>query len=68
MTKLLNEKELSKILNVSVHFLQKKRRTGGLIPFRKIGSAVRYLRSDLENYLTQQRYDSTSEYSGGGND
>lgn len=63
--KLLNEREVSHMLGVSVYLLQKKRRTGNFIPFTKIGSAVRYFQKDVEAYLSKQRFDNTSQYDGG---
>lgn len=63
--KLVNEKEVACILGVSVHFLQKMRRMGGFIPYRKISSSVRYSLKDVEYYLQTQSYTSTSQYKGG---
>lgn len=66
---LLNEREVAYLLDVSIHFLQKKRRTGGFIPFTKLSKSVRYARKDVEAYLEERRFNSTAEYgSGGDND
>ena len=61
----LTEKEVAYILDVSVFFLQKKRRTGSFIPYVKIGRCVRYLKKDVYNWLEEQYYQSTSQYNGG---
>ena len=64
---LLNEQETSVILGCSVHKLQKDRRIGNSIPYCKIGRSVRYKLSDIENYIEQNMFNSTSEYKGGRN-
>ncbi len=38
----LDESQMAKAIDMSVHFLRKDRRTRRLIPFYKIGGAVRY--------------------------
>ena len=62
---LINEKEAALILGCSIHKMQKDRRVGSPIPFIKVGRSVRYKRKDIEAYLEQQYFTSTSEYDGG---
>jgi len=47
---LLNEKEAAALSSMSTHYLRRDRITSGenAIPFLRIGSAIRYHRSDLE--------------------
>jgi predicted DNA-binding transcriptional regulator AlpA len=63
--RLINEKEAALILGCSIHKMQKDRRVGSPIPFIKVGRSVRYKRRDIEAYLEQQYFTSTSEYGGG---
>ena len=42
--------------------LEKKRVYGGGPRFTRIGRSVRYLIDDLDAFLTERRYGSTSEY------
>lgn len=59
---MLNTKEAADFLGVSMAFLERDRWAGARIPFIKVGTrAVRYLLSDLENFLNQQRRTSTSQ-------
>ena len=52
----------AKGLKMSVPTLQKKRVTGGGIPFLKHGNAVRYRKEDVQNYVESLRtVNSTSE-------
>ncbi len=60
--KLLNELEAAEALGVSVHKLQRDRRLGSPIKFRKIGRSVRYALADIDAYIAQQTFSSTSEY------
>jgi hypothetical protein len=62
--KLLNELEAAELLNCSIHKLQKDRRIGSPIQYRKVGRAVRYALADIEAYLTKQTFSSTSQYGG----
>lgn len=64
MRKLLNEKEAALFLGCSIHKLQKDRRKGSLIPYIKIGRSVKYRLSNLDAYLQQQTFTSTSDYGG----
>jgi hypothetical protein len=45
---------------ISPRTLQRQRQTGDGPTFVKVGGAVRYLRSDLDRYLADQRRLSTS--------
>jgi len=49
--RLLNEREVSIILNVSVKLLQKQRGENSGIPYIKIGGCIRYKIEDVEKYL-----------------
>lgn len=60
--KLLNTKQASEILGVSMAFLERDRWAGARIPFIKLGSrAVRYRIEDIEQYLDKQMRVSTSD-------
>ena len=63
--RLINEKESAHMLGCSIDKMQKDRRIGSPIPYRKIGRSVRYDIADIEYYLQQQSFNSTSEYKGG---
>lgn len=65
MTNLVNEQKAAEILNVSIHKLQKDRRIGSPIPYIKCGRSVKYDVADIESYIEQQKFRSTSEYKGG---
>lgn len=54
MIKLLTEKELSELINISVKKLQRDRQQRIGIKFKKIGSCVRYSLQDVQQYLQQQ--------------
>lgn len=55
------ERQLAERLGISVRTLQAQRQRGNGVPFVKLGRAVRYARSDVEQYLEQHRHRSTSE-------
>ncbi len=60
--RLLNTAEAAKFLGVSKAFLERDRWAGARIPFVRIGSrAVRYRRSDLEDYIGRKVRRSTSD-------
>ncbi|MDB5491910.1 MAG: DNA-binding protein [Micavibrio sp.] len=63
MKTLLTEREAAAVLGCSIHKMQKDRRTGSPIPYKKIGRSVRYDPCDLQAYLQQQTFTSTSAYS-----
>ena len=66
-TSLLCEKEVARIIGCSIFKLQKDRRQGSPIPFIKVGRSVRYRLRDIEIYLNNREFTSTSQYRGGSN-
>ena len=59
---LLTTQQAAAFLNVSTAFLERDRWAGARIPFIRVGSrAVRYMQTDLDNYLNGQRRSSTYE-------
>jgi predicted DNA-binding transcriptional regulator AlpA len=53
---LLNTQQAAEFLGVSVAFLERDRWAGARVPYIKVGSrAVRYQRSDLEQYILSCR-------------
>ena len=53
---LLTTKQAAELLGVSMAFLERDRRAGATVPFVRIGSrTVRYLKSDLEEYIRARR-------------
>lgn len=65
MSELLNEKEVAKLIGLTVHWLRRKRWSGGGIPFIKIANgsagAVRYRREDVERFIESKVRKSTSD-------
>lgn len=63
MSSLLTEKEVSKLIGMSVHWLRRKRWSGGGIPFCKLGErgAVRYRPEDVETFIAGRVRKSTSD-------
>ena len=61
--RLLNTKEVSEILGVTVKSLANSRYTGiGIqVPFEKIGRLVRYKESDLKKYIEDNTINHTGE-------
>jgi predicted DNA-binding transcriptional regulator AlpA len=59
---LLTPKEAAEFLRVSVSFLAKARMRGDGPRFRKLSRAVRYLKSDLAEWLKARARTSTSEF------
>ena len=61
--RLLNTKEVSEILGVTVKSLANSRCTGiGIqVPYEKIGRLVRYKESDLEKYIEDNTFNNTGE-------
>ena len=53
--KLLTEHEVAILIRKSVHWLRRKRWEGGQdsIPYRKLGSSVRYAESDVLSWIEQ---------------
>lgn len=62
---MLNEKDAAELIGMSVHWLRRKRWSGGGIPFVKMsdGGAVRYRQEDVELYIANRIRKSTSENS-----
>ena len=62
-SKLLNEKEVAAQIGMSVHWMRRKRLTGGGIPFLKMSDhgAVRYDESAVEEYRRGRVRLSTSD-------
>ncbi|WP_442899803.1 helix-turn-helix transcriptional regulator [Geomonas sp. RF6] len=62
---LLTEHEVSQRVKMSVHWLRRKRWSGGGIPYVKMsdgrGGAVRYREEDVEVYMRSRGRRSTSE-------
>lgn len=63
MSNLLNEKEVSKLIGMSVYWLRRKRWSGGGIPFCKLDErgAVRYRPEDVEEFIAGKVRKSTSD-------
>ena len=57
---LINEREVAKILCVSVSKLQKDRIQGDGVPFVSLGRSVRYKISDVVAYIEGNKRSSTS--------
>lgn len=58
---LFDTRAASRLLGVSKSFLDKKRVAGGGPLFCKVGSRVLYDPEDLQQWLVERRYASTSE-------
>ncbi len=65
MSNLINETAAAEMLGLSVHWLRRKRWSGGGIPFIKVGDggAVRYRKEDIEAYIGDRVRNSTSDNS-----
>ena len=59
---LLTTRQAAEYLNISPKTLEKYRLVGGGPQFIKIGKAVRYSLVDLDDWIKQHKYASTSEY------
>lgn len=60
---LLNTRQVAQICNVSISKINKLRHFGGGPDFIKIGKLVRYTIEDVEEWLRQSKFSSTSEFS-----
>jgi hypothetical protein len=62
MSNLINEKKAAEMIGLSVHWLRRKRWSGGGIPYVKVsdGGAVRYRVEEIEAYLNSRSCTSTS--------
>lgn len=65
MSNLINETAAAEMIGLSVHWLRRKRWSGGGIPFIKVGDggAVRYRMEDIETYIGDRLRTSTSDHS-----
>lgn len=65
MSILMKESEVARLTGMSIHWLRRKRWSGGGIPFIKIGvgerGAVRYRPEDVETYISERVRRSTSD-------
>ncbi len=53
---LLTTKQAARYLGMSTAFLERDRWAGAKVPFVRVGSrAVRYLKSDLDDYILERR-------------
>lgn len=59
----LDTKGAAAYLDCSPSFLNQGRVRGDGPPFRKLGHSVRYKRDDLDAWMDENGYQSTSEYS-----
>jgi len=50
---LLNERQVSQIIGMSIPWLRRCRQEGPGIPFRKIGRSVRYLTQDVYDWVAE---------------
>jgi len=63
MTKLLTPNDVSKLFSISKRTLANARSsgTGLILPYKKIGGAVRYKQSDLDHYIQDNTFNHTGE-------
>jgi Helix-turn-helix domain len=52
---LLHERDAARLLNISIHWLRRKRSKGGGPPYVKYGRAVRYEQDALLRYISEHR-------------
>jgi excisionase family DNA binding protein len=57
---ILTEKQASLYLNISAETLRKCVRYKGLIPFVRVSKGIRYLKADLDAYLTKNRVEAVN--------
>lgn len=62
--RLLNQKEVAKILRKSEAWLERMRWQGGGIPFKKIGRHVFYVESEVLNWINSQPTKTSTSNSG----
>jgi excisionase family DNA binding protein len=53
---LLNERQVSELLTISVKTLQNWRCAGRELPFIKLGGHVRYVKADVLEYIAEHRH------------
>jgi hypothetical protein len=63
MSVLLKEQKVAEMTSMSVHWLRRKRWSGGGIPFIKLGErgAVRYRQEDVDLFISNRVRSSTSD-------
>jgi len=61
-TPVLTTTEVASLLNVAHKTLANWRCHGSGPTFLKLGSSVRYLKDDIDNWLSQHRYQSTAQF------
>jgi Helix-turn-helix domain len=64
MSTLLRESEVAQMINLSIHWLRRKRWSGGGIPYIKMdgaAGAVRYRSEDVEAFMASRSRKSTSD-------
>lgn len=54
---ILNSKQTARLVGLSHRTLEQQRLRGRGLPYVKVGRQVRYLRSDIEAYLSSNRHD-----------
>ncbi len=59
--KLMAPPEAAEFLGFTVRFLEQKRYQGGGPPFYRISNRVRYSRVELQGWLSERRFTSTSD-------
>ena len=64
----LKPREAAEFLRTSTSTLAKRRLYGDGPKFCRIGRAIRYLKSDLDEFMARSRVQSTSEYVNDGGD
>ena len=64
----LRPREAAEFLRTSTSTLAKRRLNGDGPKFCRIGRAIRYRKSDLDEFMARSRVHSTSEYVNGGGD
>lgn len=60
MEKLLTEKEVSELLNISLPTLRSHRGLNTGIPYIKFDKAVRYRESDIKKYIEEHRVETSN--------
>jgi len=53
---LLNERQVSELLTISVKTLQNWRSARRELPFIKVGGHVRYVKAEVLSYITENRH------------
>jgi predicted DNA-binding transcriptional regulator AlpA len=53
--RLINEKELARRTGLSLSKIQKDRHLGRSFPYIKLGRTIRYVESDIEKYIRENR-------------